>query len=133
VTGTIGFASNTITIKSGSFTVAGGGKLEGIGDQNTAPRNNGGKLRIQTTGAVAVNNASTQGRIDVSGNLNGGDIVIVAGGAVTIGGQLRTRDLTANAAGGVIDITAGTTITVQSTALVDATGGNLGFGGSISF
>ena len=133
VTGTITFDSNTITIKAGTFTVAAGGKLNGLGDSNTPPRNDGGRLRIETTGAVSVNNGSTQGRIDVSANNNAGDIVIVAGGTVTIGGQLRARDLDPDAAGGTIDITSAVSIITQSTALVDATGGNLAYGGSVSF
>ena len=115
-------APGSITIKAGTFTIAGGGFIDGRGVG--APVDRGGLVRIETTGAVAVQrNGGSSGRIDVSGDAGAGTIQIVAGGAVTIGGELSANKLSSAAGGGSIIVDAGGDITTGLGSVLSAIGG----------
>lgn len=121
--GTLDIASNTVTLKAGSFTVAAGGFINGKGN-DAPPRDRGGSITIETTGAVAVQKAGNlAGRIDVSGASAAGDVRIIAGGAVTLGGELKTNALNSTGAAGLISVDAGGDVTTLPGSTLSGTGG----------
>jgi len=111
--------SRMATIRAARLTVS--GIIDAIGG-GTAAR--GGMVVIETTGNFTV---TTDGTIDASGNANGGEIIVRAGGAVSIVGKIRSDDLTRAAGGGLIDITAAGNLVNNGT--ISATGGNDSDGG----
>jgi hypothetical protein len=121
LSGQFTIGSNTATIKAGGFTVS--GTINGIG---SASGTRGGLLMIETTGNFAVPQTGT---IDVSGDLNGGSIIVNAGAAATIAGDLFADDLNKQAGGGLIDITAVGNISTTAAAKLSAQGGNDSDGG----
>jgi len=90
-------------------------------------------VTIQTTGAVDIQKAgSDAGRINVSGDLSGGTLKIVAGGSVTIAGEVNADKLSTAAAGGSIVVDAVGDIVTVLGSVVSAQGGT-GGSGSIDF
>ena len=133
ITSNIDIASGSVVIKAGSLAVSPVGKILGIGDQ-AAPRNRGGSIRIETTGNVDIQRAgSNLARVEMSANLIPGNIVIVAGGSVTLSGQVVSQRLDDLATGGTIDVTAGGDILTTSGAIISTFGGVQDVGGIIFF
>jgi hypothetical protein len=83
----------------------------------------GGAISIQTTGDINIQNASYIGKIDVSGNGQGGAILLSAGGTVTVAGQLSADGLLSGSDGGFIEIDAGGDILTTATSSLSAAGG----------
>ncbi|MCK6555245.1 dockerin type I domain-containing protein [Candidatus Binatia bacterium] len=127
---TLDIKSGTVSIKAGEFTVAAGGSVEGRGTGTTSPGDTGGTLTITATGSVAVQRASSAGRIDVSGTQTSGSVTINADGNVTINGRVIAESLTA-AEGGLIDITAGGDIVSTAASRLSVAGSGGGSGGSV--
>ncbi len=98
--------SGSVIIKAGSLVIKPGGFINGRGE-DAAPDDRGGMIRIETTGNVTLEQASSDGRIDVSGTVGVGAIRIFAGGTVTVAGRLNADKLSPIAAGGVIFVDAG--------------------------
>ena len=125
--GAVDFNSSSIVIKADSVTIVPGGIIDGRGN-NVAPA--GGRLSIQTTGAVNVQRLnSTRGRIDVSANNQAGSIEIIAGGTVTIAGRLDADQLTSTGSGGAITIRSGGDIVSLASSIISCSGGTDGLGG----
>jgi hypothetical protein len=131
-TGELDVQSNTATVRAGSFTIAPGGRVEGRGNQSTAPRNRGGMLTIQTTGAFAVQRSgASRGVVDFSGNARGGTFTVEAGGAITINGEVMANGLTATGGNGGIRLIAGGDVVTGAQSALQATGGLTSSGGFI--
>lgn len=113
--------SGTVTIRAAAVTIS--GLIDGIGSANSA---SGGMVMIETSGNVTV---PQQGVINVQGNSGGGDVVVRAGGSVSIDGKVQADFLTAAAGGGLIDISAGGDITTGTTSTLSAQGGSNSDGG----
>ncbi len=130
--GTLDFNSGSITIKAGSLTILPGGIIDGRGNGVAPATTSGGQLSIQTSGPVNLQLqrlTMTRGRIDVSGNLQGGSIEILAGGTVTIAGRINADQLTSAGSGGDITIRAGGDIVSLANSILSCSGGIDGFGG----
>ena len=111
--------SNMATIRAARLTVD--GFIDGVGNATGA---RGGLLVIETSGPFSVPAA---GKIDMSGNRNGGQVLVRAGGAVSIAGKVRVDDLNKAAGGGLIDISAGGNLASSGT--ISAQGGSDSDGG----
>jgi hypothetical protein len=118
--GRLTVGSRTATISAAHIVIF--GLIDGVSD--TDPR--GGMLMFRTSGDFEVRGS---GQIDVSGNSSGGDIVVDAGGSVSILGKVKADSLNAQAAGGLLDITAAGNITSGPISLLSAHGGNDSDGG----
>ncbi len=130
VRATIDVGPGAVTLRAGSLTVAPGGRLLGIGDRGSPPRDRGGRLTIATAGGVDVQAAgSTPARIDVSATNAPGRVVVEAGGSVTIAGQVRANRLTESASGGEVEIRAVGDVVVAAGAQLAMIGGTGGNGG----
>ncbi len=130
LTGKLSIGSGTATIKAASFTIPSSGLIDGVA-------NPGGMITIQTTGdftAVGVVQGSSQS-INMSGSAigsgDGGEIVIEAGGNVSITGRLRAEGSKRDSSGGDITIRAAGNLTADSPALLSAFGGSEGTGGTV--
>jgi hypothetical protein len=108
--------SRSATLRAGSVTV--GGAIDGVGNGPGAPR--GGMVKIETSRDVVVGQL---GRIDVSGIGGAGEIMITAGGAVSIAGRVQADFLNVNASGGLIVINAVGSINSTDNAVISARGG----------
>ena len=128
--GTLDVGSRSMTIKAGTFTVASGGNVQGLGN-NPAPLDRGGMITIQTTGAVLIDKAANNGVIDVSGNTLAGTVVIQAGGAVTLKGKLMAKNSTTSGGGGNISIRAGGDFIYVAAGVLSVGGSALGSAGSL--
>jgi hypothetical protein len=109
----------TVTIRAGRLTL--GGFIDGLG---TGLGARGAMIIIETTGNVDVTAA---GRIDLSGNGNGGDLIVRAGGSVSIAGHVQADFLNRAAGGGLIDIAGLGNFT--SSGVISAVGGSDSDGG----
>ncbi len=127
LSGRLNVGSRAATLRAARFTIGPTGLIDAIGSAAAAP---GGLVQIETTGAFEI---KERGRIDASGNLNGGDIIIRAGGDALVFGVLSSDFLTIGAAGGLIDITAAGSITATTASRITARGGiDFGCGGEIN-
>jgi cysteine-rich repeat protein len=129
--GKLDILSGTVNILAGSFTIAPSGLVEGKGNLSTPPRDRGGLLTITTTGAVNLQKASFKGVIDVSGNVRGGTVNIIAGGAITISGDILSTTSPPRAGNGVISLRSGGDITTGTLSTLSAQGGDFSTGGFI--
>lgn len=109
------------TIKAGSLTIDGSGKILATGSNTII----GGRIIIETTGDITV-----AGRIDVSNDLLGGEITIRAGGAFTTAGKIRAKGSTIDGSGGFILVEAEGDLSAGGEWL--ATGGSQSEGGFIA-
>ena len=96
-----------------------------------AARGIGGSITIRTTGAIAVQKATANGQILVSGVLGAGTILLDAGQSITIAGKLLADNLSQDTEGGIVLLRAGVDITTASTAVISAAGGSNSFGGGL--
>ena len=130
--GRINIFSGTVVLKAGTVTLAQSSLIDGKGNLTTTPRNRGGMITIQTTGAFTTQRgAAGNGIIDVSGMAQGGTIVIDAGGSVTHAGRLIADQLDPNGSGGSISIRSKGDVVTNLNSLLTATGGLFGGGGAI--
>lgn len=128
--GEFDLGSGMLTIKAASLTLLGGAQINGRGTGATPPLSQGGLLTIQTTGAVDLQRSgNNRGNIDLSGNLKGGTILIIAGGPVTISGRLQLDALTGDGSGGIATVRSGGNFLTNSLSTVEAFGRTLGTGG----
>jgi hypothetical protein len=123
--GRFNIGSRTATIRAGSFTIFRDAVIDAVGN---GPNQRGGMVTLEILGRFDAFDAS---RIDLSGNAVGGDLMIRAGGDVTIGGRIKADFLNSGATGGFIDIVSGGNVVVTSNALITAVGGIEGCGGEI--
>jgi hypothetical protein len=121
--GGLTIGSGTATLRAGSLTM--GGDIDGVGNGAGA---RGGMITIETIRNVVIDE---RGRVDVSGKGGGGEIMIHAGGAVSIAGTLQADFLTVTAAGGTILITAGGSVSGTATSTITARGGLDSDGGGV--
>lgn len=113
--------SRSLTIRAARLTIEESGEIRARGDAGSAT---GGSVFIDTTGDVVVERIAD---IIVSTDDTGGDIVIDAGGSVTIIGRLTANGDTLNGVGGTISISAQQNIIVTSTGLLTARNGSDAF------
>jgi cysteine-rich repeat protein len=126
-TGKLITAPGSITVNAGSFTIAPHGFIDARGV--AAPIDRGGFVTIQTTGAVDVQKSGSDvGRIDLSGDLAAGVLKIVAGGSVTISGDVTADKLSTAASGGSIVVDATGDIVTFAGSTLSALGGTGGDG-----
>src|SRR5262249_18276476 len=89
-----------------------------------------GQIKGPTTGTIDVQAATNRAKVDVSGT-SGGYIDFVAGGDLTIAGQLIAGATVVQGDGGSIDVT-GANATLAAGGKISAMGGSNGFGGDVS-
>lgn len=119
--------SGVATFRARNFTVGAGGYIDARGT-SVAPNNVGGTVIIETTEAIAVlKQSSLRGRIDTGGDAAGGQIQLTAGTTVTIGGRLSVDGFAAGAAAGSIHIAAMGNVTTIAASTIS---GNAGAGAS---
>lgn len=124
-TGRLNVGSGSMQLRAGHLTLH--GTINGVGSATGA---RGGLIRIDISGDLRVSRSGSQfGLIDVSGNSSAGEIIVRAGGAVSIEGQLRARNLNQRSTGGLIDITAGQNLVSTAASVISAAGGNDSDGG----
>jgi cysteine-rich repeat protein len=123
--GSLVFGGGTLTILAGSVRMEGGSAIVGTVANAIVPA-----VQITTTGAIRVETASAPARIQVSDALNGGQIVLAAGGNLELLGTLDARGDGNGGAGGVITLTAGGNATLGGT--ITLRGGSLGIGGLLT-
>lgn len=128
--GTLDINSGFVSISAGSLTVAAGGFIDGRGT-TAAPNDRGGSLLIQTTGNFAIQKATASGRVEVSGDIAGGLILLNIGGSINVAGKLLADGLTVAGEGGSLLVSAGGDIILTSTAEVSVAGGNESVGGGV--
>jgi len=132
--GKIDVLSNSANIKAGTFSVAPSGRVEGRGTGAAPPRNRGGVLTVTTTGAVNIQRSgSIRGIVDFSANDRAGTFNVIAGGNITVSGDIIANNLTVNGGNGVISLRSGGNITTGSLATIAAMGGDFSTGGFIDF
>src|SRR5262245_15341343 len=130
--GRLNILSNTVVFKAGTLTLAQGALVDGRGTATIAPRNRGGMITFQTTGAVTTQRgAAGIGTIDVSGNAQGGTVVIDAGGSISHAGNILANELDPNGSGGSISLRSAGDVVTLLNAVLQATGGSFGSGGGI--
>jgi hypothetical protein len=130
--GKIDVLSNTVEIRAGSFSIAPGGRVEGRGNLATPPRDRGGLLTITTTGAVNIQRSgSFKGVVDFSANIKGGTFSVVAGGSITVSGDIIANNLTPNGGNGVISLRSDGDITSGTNSTIAAMGGDFSTGGFV--
>jgi hypothetical protein len=112
---TITIGNGTVTFRAGKLTV--GGKIDGVGSAANA---HGGMAIIQTTTDFVVGQL---GSVDVSAAGSPGQIMVTAGGAVSIAGKLLANFLSAGAPGGLIVVDAANSLSTTSQSLLSARGG----------
>jgi cysteine-rich repeat protein len=122
---TLAFSGGTLTILAGSVRMEGGSTIVGTAANATVPA-----VHITATGGIRVETAAAPARIQVSDALNGGQIVLEAGGDAELLGTLDARGDGNGGAGGVIDVTAGGNVTLGGTTMLR--GGSLGIGGLLT-
>jgi len=119
---------------SGSLDVGGGDVLVFAGRLEMQPGarflSKGGSIDVTTLDAIDVQATDKQARVDVSGN-DGGFVSLVAGGALTIDGQVLANALAASGDGGSVDVE-GLGVEIGAAARLSAEGGRSGFGGDIT-
>lgn len=102
-TGRLSIGSGTVTLMAGSLTLQpqAGLSIDGRGTGVTAPTNQGGTMRIISSGPVTIEKSGgTRAKIDVSANLKGGTIEITATGTVTVNGSMTAGQLSGGTSGG---------------------------------
>src|SRR5262249_61899064 len=87
-------------------------------------------IQVTTPGPSDVQAATNRAKVDVSGT-SGGYIDFVAGGDLTIAGQLIAGATVVQGDGGSIDVT-GANATLAAGGKISAMGGSNGFGGDVS-
>jgi cysteine-rich repeat protein len=91
-------------------------------------------LTITTTGAVNIQRSgSIRGIVDFSANDRAGTFNVIAGGNITVSGDIIANNLTVNGGNGVISLRSGGNITTGSLATIAAMGGDFSTGGFIDF
>jgi hypothetical protein len=118
--------SGNVRLRAATLTILSGGFINGRGLEDTFPNNRGGLIFIETTGNVSL---QTNPSIDVSGTASGGEIVIEAGGSVSVFGRLESANIGNVSGGGGITIRADGDI--RTTASLIATGGLEFCGGTV--
>jgi cysteine-rich repeat protein len=124
-TASLAFAGGPLTILAGSVRMEGGATIVGTVANAVVPA-----VQITTTGGIRIETAATPARIQVSDALNGGQIVLEAGGNLELLGTLDARGDGTGGAGGVITLTAGGNATLGGT--ITLRGGSLGIGGLLT-
>jgi cysteine-rich repeat protein len=128
----IDILSNSVSLRAGSFSIDPMGLVEGRGNLSTPPRDRGGNITITTTGAVDIQQAQYRGVIDVSGNVRGGSVIIVAGGSITVSGDIISNNITTSGGNGIISLrSTGGDVTTGSLSNIKAQGGDFSTGGFI--
>lgn len=118
--------SGSFAIHAGAVIVRSHGRLQAV-----ATANSGGAISVLATGSITVEaGAGDAGEIDVTG-ASGGTILLQAGTAVTIAGQVRADGLAQDGDGGLIAITAGS-LTTGAAADIRAVSGRFGAGGTFN-
>ena len=138
ITGGLDINSGTVSLKAGSLTIAAASinpQIDGRGDGLRGAGDSGGRISIETTGDVTIQQAGNiRGRIDVSGNSDAGSVVIRAGGTVTNAGCVEANGSFSYGKGGEIVIRAAGNIVSAARGVFNARGGTLeGRGGDIDF
>ena len=89
-------------------------------------------ITVTTTGAVNIQRGSTQrGIIDVSGNVRGGTINIIAGGSISVAGEVLSNNLPTSGGNGIITLRSGGDVTSGNPSTISAQGGEFSTGGFI--
>ena len=135
--GTLDVGKVRATLKVGSLVVAPGGKIVGeedcyvggVGCSTPDPSwtiISGGIVDVQKSGASI-------GAISIGGDWRGGLITITAAGNVTIGGDVKTNNVTSDGNGGTVRITTtgGNIVTNSGSTLGAKGGGGYASGGSM--
>ncbi|MBI3786307.1 MAG: hypothetical protein HY270_23200 [Deltaproteobacteria bacterium] len=123
-TGELDIGSGSVTVDAGSFNMVAGSFINGHGIQNSGPGAGGGTIAIVTSGDVTLQKSgTTRARIEMSGNLLGGVIIVTAGGSVTMNGKLEAAQLMGSGDGGRITVSAAGNITSGAGSEFTATGG----------
>jgi hypothetical protein len=126
-TGQLRIGSGAVRLLVGSLTMAPSSYIDGRGLGSSTPTNVGGMITIEATTFVNIQRSGlNNGRIDVSGNSNGGIAEIVAGTSITISGKVNADNLLIDGGGGTLRLNAGTDLTVLTGAVVSANGGTTG-------
>ena len=124
--GSLGVSSGLMTILAGSVRVESGGALLG-----SSPQATGASIKVMTSGDIRVETgANGAGTIDVSADLNPGEIDLLAHGNVVLAGSINTSANNAQGDGGVVNVSADGNVSV--TGPVAATAGLAGLGGEIT-
>ena len=124
--------SGSVTFRARNFTVGAGAYIDARGT-SVAPDNVGGTVIIETTQAIAVlKQSSLTGRIDTGGDAAGGNIQLHAGTTVTIGGRLSVDGFAAGAAAGSIHITSAGNVTIAGASTLSGVAGRGASGGWIA-
>ena len=96
------------TSARGSFSIAPSGRVEGRGNLATPPRDRGGSDHHHDHGRRQhPAHGRDRGIIDVAGNVRGGTLIIIAGGSITVSGDIIANNLTADGGNGVISLRSG--------------------------
>lgn len=131
-TGQLHIGSGTVRLLAGSVTMLPSAYIEGRGLGSATPTNVGGMISIETTTFVNIQRSGlNNGRIDMSGNANGGVIEIRAGTTITVAGKLNADSILVDGGGGSIRLVSGTDLASPSGAVISASGGTAGPGGGL--
>ena len=124
--GSLSVSSGLMTILAGSVRVESGGALLG-----SSPQATGASIKVMTSGDIRVETgANGAGTIDVSADLNPGEIDLLAHGNVVLAGSINTSANNAQGDGGVVNVSADRNVSV--TGPIAAGAGLAGLGGEIT-
>ena len=130
--GRLNIHSGAVTLKGANITVGNGSLIDGKGTASTPPNNRGGMITFQATGTFSVLRVSgVNGIIDVSGFAQGGTVVVNAGGSATLSGKIIADQIDPTGSGGSVSIRTGGDFIMSANAVLTATGGITGGGGSV--
>ena len=125
-TAVLDVSANSLTINAGSMSMTAGAYIDARG-LGAAPADRGGIVTITTTGACTI------ALIDAGGNTGGGNISINAGTSFALSGRLNVDGLGTDGDAGIIDVSAGTTISVPAGTTVSGAAPFSYVGGDVSF
>lgn len=114
-----------LTIRAGSFAITGNGQIDGSG--GSAPA---GSLLIETTGNIQVDGTRATGAFRFPGT-DAGSVFLVADGDIYGAGRFNLSNSSISGGGGEIVLSAGGAINL--TGQINANGGAQGFGGTLDF
>ncbi len=124
--GSLSVSSGLMTILAGSVRVESGGDLLGSSSQAT-----GASIKVMTSGDIRVETgANGAGTIDVSADLNPGEIDLLAHGNVVLAGSINASANGTQGDGGVVNVSADGNVSV--TGPIAAMAGLQGLGGEIT-
>lgn len=124
---TLDVGAGTMTVRAGRLTVEPGAVL----GARSVPGGLGGTLVITIAGDADVQvEGTTKGRIDVSGDLVGGSMLLSCGGNLTVGGALLAQAGSSEGDGGTLDALVTGNILVSGSAAAGS--GSQGGGGDVS-